>query len=246
VSVGNNLPGVGGDLLAGTEPSSEDSRIEELTNFEISKTVRNTVREVGEVKKLSVAVLVDGRYSTNEEGVQVYEARPEAELEQIRMLVQSAVGFDEDRGDRIEVINLQFADIDTNEGAIDEAQLYGFDKNKLLDVAEIVTVAIMIILVILLVLQPMVNKLMESGSRAGGASDDSLETQLLAASPLNPALTGPGGGGAGGNLEEEDSLINIHGVEGKVKASSLKKVEEIIDNYPAETLSVIRSWMAQE
>jgi flagellar M-ring protein FliF len=44
----------------------------------------------------------------------------------------------------------------------------------------------------------------------------------------------------------EESLINIQGVEGKVKASSLKKVEEIVENYPSETVSVIRSWMTQE
>jgi flagellar M-ring protein FliF len=241
VSVGNNLPGVGGDLLSGTQPSSENERIEELTNFEISKTIRNTVREVGEVKKLSVAVLVDGRYTTNEAGERIYEARPQEELDQISTLIRSAVGFDEERGDQIEVINLQFAQIDTNEGALDIAQFYGFDKNKLLDVAEIVTVAIMIILVVLLVLQPMVNKLLDSGMGAARA-DDSIETELLTSSPLSPALTGPRDDDHG----EEESLINIHGVDGKVKASSLKKVEEIIDNYPKEALSVIRSWMTQE
>ena len=243
VSVGNNLPGVGGDLLGGNQPSSENNRLEELTNFEISKTVRSTVREVGEVRKLSVAVLVDGRYVTGEDGEKIYEARPQEELDQIATLVRSAVGLDEDRGDQLEVINLQFAQVDTNEDAIDIAQFYGFDKNKLLDVAEIVTVAIMIVLVVLLVLQPMVNKLLES-SPGLASTDDSLETELLAASPLSPALTGPSG--ADGEEVEEESLINIHGVEGKVKASSLKKVEEIIENYPAETLSVIRSWMAQE
>lgn len=245
VSVGNNLPGVDASLLDGAPPSEESSRIEELTNYEISKTIRNTVREVGEIKKLSVAVLIDGRYTKNEDGTKAYEARSDEELDQITALVRSSVGLDEDRGDQLEVINLQFAQVDTNEDFIEAGQLYGFDKNKLLDVAEIVTVAIMIILVVLLVLQPMVNKLLDSGPMMG-ANDDSIETDLLAASPLSPALTGPSGSGAEGEEEEPDSLINIHGVEGKVKASALKKVEEIIDNYPTETLSVIRGWMAQE
>ncbi len=244
VSVGNNLPGIGGDLLSENQPSAEDNRVEETTNYEISKTIRNTVREVGEIKKLSVAVLVDGRYVRDEDGNKVYTPRPQQELDQISALVRTAVGFNDTRGDQIEVVNLPFAQVDTNEEFIDAGQLLGFDKNKILDVAEIMTVAIMIILVILLVLQPMVNKLLDTVPTSAPLQD-SLETELLASSPMNPALTGPAGD-ADEEDEEDESLINIHGVEGKVRASSIKKVEEIVENYPNETLSVIRSWMTQE
>lgn len=258
VSVANNLPGIGGDLLASSEPSAEDNRIEELTNFEISKTIRSTVREVGEVQKLSIAVLIDGRYTTDAEGNKIYEPRPQQELDQIEKLVRGAVGFDEERGDQVDIVNLQFATVDTNEEAIEAGQVLGFEKDKLLDVAEIMTVALMIILVVILVLQPMVNKLLETTpSYAPGVAAD-LQTELLTSSPMNPALTGPSGaatgaiagalppGMGGGADEEEDTLINISGVEGKVKASTIKKVEEIVENYPNETISVIRNWMAQE
>ncbi|HBR69969.1 MAG TPA: hypothetical protein DEA55_11400 [Rhodospirillaceae bacterium] len=105
------------------------------------------------------------------------------------------------------------------------------------------TVAIMIILVVLLVLQPMVSRLLASANNA--QVDESLEADLLAARPANPALAAPGGQPAE-QAEEEDSLINIKGVEGRVKASTLKKVEEIVENYPAETVSVIRSWMTTQ
>jgi flagellar M-ring protein FliF len=64
---------------------------------------------------------------------------------------------------------------------------------------------------------------------------------------MNPALTVPGGEEFNPpEVEEEDSMINMQKVEGKVKASSVKKVEDIVDQYPAETVSVIRSWMTQE
>ncbi len=244
VSTENNLPGIGADLLTSSEPATEDNKIEELTNYEISKTIRSTVREVGEVQKLSVAVLVDGRYTRGEDGQDTYQPRSEEELNQIRTLVQTAVGFDEERGDQIEIVNLQFADIDTNEEAIDASQLMGFDKNKILDVAEIMTVAIMIILVIILILQPMVNKLLETQPIR---DMDSLENELLGASPMRPALSGPAVSTEKAEIEEEEeSLINLTGVEGKVKASSIKKIEEIVENYPTETLSVIRSWMSNE
>ena len=246
VSVGNNLPGVGGDLLSETQPAAEDNRVEELTNYEISKTIRSTIREVGEVKRLSVAVLVDGSYQKQEDGTRTYVPRSADELKQIEALVRSAVGFDEARGDQVEIVNMQFAQVDTNEEALDAGQIMGFNKDKLLDVAEIMTVAIMIILVIILVLQPMVNKLLET-TPVRNADIEGLENELLSAAPHTPVLAGPSAMEAGSAAsEDEESLINIHGVEGKVKASSIKKIEEIVENYPKETLSVIRSWMSQE
>lgn len=257
VSIGNNLPGIGGDLLADQGPSAESNRNEEVTNYEISKTVRNTVFQSGRVEKLHVSVLVDGRYVTDEEGVKTYEARSTEEMDKISTLIRIAIGIDEDRGDALEVVNLQFAVLDAAEDLVDERMLFGFEKSDLIDAAEIMVVAIMVILVVLLILQPMVTKLMnvELSPRAG--LDDMLQHDLLAASPANPALAPPPTGavqiGADGqpisnsnDNDDEEDLINIQGIEGRVKASTVKRVEEIVDNYPEETVSVIRSWMTQE
>lgn len=263
VGVESNLPGAGENLLGGS-PSNESNRTEEVTNFEISKTVRSTVREVGEIKRLSIAVVVDGRYKPAEKPAadgadkkekkededakpeMVYEPRSQQEIDQITALIKSSVGFDESRGDKIEVANMQFAAVDTEQGDYtDENMLFGFDKNKLLDVAEIGMVAIMIILVVMLVLQPMVNRLLVSEAPQ---IDTSLESDLLGMRPSNPALAPPSSEGefSGAATQEENNLINMQGVEGKVKASSVKKVEEIVTNYPNETVSVLRSWMTQD
>ncbi|PCI56040.1 MAG: flagellar M-ring protein FliF [Alphaproteobacteria bacterium] len=256
VSIGNNLPGIGGDLLVDQGPSAENTRNEDVANYEISKTIRNTVFQSGRVEKLHVSVLVDGRYVTDEEGVKTYESRSVEEMGKISTLIRIAIGIDEERGDALEVINLQFAVLDAAEDMVDERMLFGFEKSDLIDAAEIMVVAIMVILVVLLILQPMVTKLMnvELSPRAG--LDDMLQHDLLAASPANPALAPPPTGavqiGADGqpitnsNEEEEEDLINIQGIEGRVKASTVKKVEEIVDNYPEETIAVIRSWMTQE
>jgi flagellar M-ring protein FliF len=243
VSVQNNLPGVQGDLLSGGQATAENNRSEEVTNFEISKTIRNVVREAGEVKRLSVAVLVDGSYTKDADGNEVYTPRSEEELEQIESLVRSAVGLDDDRGDHIEVINMRFAKVDTNEDIEDNRLLFGFEKGDLLDTAEILTVALMIVLVVLLILQPMVSRLL---SVERPDADEDLEADLLAMRPANPALTGPSDNSGFTPSESEESLIDIQGVEGKVKASSMRKIEEIVENYPSETVSVIRSWMTQE
>lgn len=244
-SVQNNLPGIAGDLFVDQKPSVESNRVEEVTNFEISKTIRNTTREVGEVKRLSVAVLVDGIYTSDAEGNKTYAPRSQQDLDQISALVRSAIGYNEGRGDTVEVVNMQFADINATDGEIVDDKLFGFDRSDLLDAVEIITVAIMIILVILLVLQPMVGRLMAT---EGPNLDEGLETDLLSGRPMNPALAGPNPDEftppeVG---EEEDSMISMQKVDGKLKASSVKKVEDIVDQYPAETVSVIRSWMTQE
>ena len=266
VSVGNNLPGVGGDLLGDQGATAESSRLEEVTNYEISKTIRNTVRETGEIDKLSVSVLIDGRYITDEEGNKTYQQRPQQEIDQITSLVRTAVGYDENRGDIVEVINQQFAQVDTDEDVVDERFFMGVEKSSLVDAAEIIVVAIMVVLVVLLVLRPMVAKIMNADMEKRPMSmDEILQNDLLAASPANPALAPPQtgaqqqigadgqpilGAAGGGGFDDEDmddeSMIDIRGIEGKVKASTIKKVEEIVENYPVETVSVIRSWMSQE
>jgi flagellar M-ring protein FliF len=250
VSVENNLPNAGPNLLNDASPTAEESRTEEITNFEISKTVRNVVSETGEIEKLSVAVVVDGSYATqvtqDAEGKDVetrtYQARTPEEMERITALVRSAMGFDEDRGDVVEVVNMQFADIDTSGDFVDDRLLFGFEKDSLLDMAEIITISIMILLVVLLVLQPMVNRLL---AVQPAQIDEKLEADLLAPRIQNPQLAAPEYLPPEGQ-SGEDSLINVQGVDGRVKASTMKKVEEIVSNYPNETVAVIRSWMTQE
>lgn len=245
VSVQNNLPGIGGDTLVDNKPSAENNVTEEVTNFEISKTIRNTVREVGEIKRLSISVLVDGLYTTGADGQKTYQERNPEEIKQIEELVRSAAGFDEKRGDLITVKNLKFAEVETSEDIADESMLFGFQKSDLIDVAEVLLISIMIILVVLLVLQPMVARLL---STDGAEVPSDVEADLLAMRPMSPALAAPTGDEfiPPEQHQEEESLINIQGVEGKVKSSSIKKVEEIVENYPSETVSVIRSWMTQE
>lgn len=264
VSVENNVPGGNADLLNGEQgPTSNAARTEETTNFEITKTVRSLVRQTGEVKKLSVAVLIDGTYETDKDGNKVYKPRSEQEVKNLTALVSSAIGFDEKRGDKLEVINMQFADVSTTPED-DGSKILGFERADILDAAEVLTVAVMIILVVLLVLQPMVGRLLaadEGGDQPDGYDPTGERAGLLGTSHgQNPALMAPGmpgfaGGGMHGSASEfmlsqsgdgGDDMIDVQKVEGRVKASTLKRVEDIVAAYPEETVSVLRGWMAQE
>ncbi|MCP4703805.1 MAG: flagellar M-ring protein FliF [candidate division Zixibacteria bacterium] len=93
--------------------SKDDKKIEtSIANYEISKTVEHIVNSVGNIDRLSVAVMIDGVYRDveNAEGVleNVYEPRPQEEIDRITAIVKSAVGFDQQRSDQIEVVNISF------------------------------------------------------------------------------------------------------------------------------------------
>ncbi len=262
VGASGNLPNNVADALVDSAPSSQSSKTEETTNYEIGKTVRSMVREVGEVRRLSVAVLIDGTTATAEDGKKTYTPRPEPELKQIETLVKSAIGFDPKRGDQVSVVNMPFAEVEV--APIENTdQMFGFEKSDLLDAAQVVVVAVMIMLVVLLILQPMLGRMMASLSDASGPRDMEGGGGMLSlpgGMAMSPALMSPQATAAmmGGQMPigelppppeappPENSMINVKSIEGKVKASSVKKVEDIVAAYPTETVSVLRSWMAQE
>ena len=216
------------------------------------------MRETGNVRRLTVAVLVDGNYVRGDGGEAVYQERNAQQLEQIESLVRSAIGFDANRGDQIEVVNMRFAPLD-DIGAGGESTLFGLSKNDFLQLAEIIVLAVVGLLVILLVVRPVLSRLFES-LPAAGAILSGPAGMLRDQSGAAAALTGPGmpgmemspeGMGALALPEEEeddmlDTMIDISRVEGRVRASSLRKIGEIVEKHPDEAVSIIRNWMYQE
>ena len=106
VSVANELPGAQSN---NTNQRDASAKNEEVVNYEISKTTKTEISEGGKVKRISVAVLVDGTYAKGADGTVAYTPRAQADLDRIAALVKSGIGFDTKRGDQIEVVNLRFA-----------------------------------------------------------------------------------------------------------------------------------------
>jgi flagellar M-ring protein FliF len=244
VSVGTNLP----DAAAGGEGAAStaaQNRTEETVNFEVSKKITNHVRESGVIRRLSVAVLIDGVRAKDKDGKPAYTPRSEAEMELLATLVRGAIGFNADRGDSVEVINMEFAEHLEEEVPLE--LFFGLDKNDLLRMAEILVLSIVAILVILLVIRPLVSRAFESIPSAAAAGERLLAEQAAAAAA---ALTAPGAPGVPSEAEVEEEqfeeLIDIDRVEGRVRASAVKKVGEIVEKHPEEALSIVRSWMYQE
>jgi flagellar M-ring protein FliF len=240
VTVQTNIPDGGQDGQGGPKASTRETKIDESVNFEISKKITNFAREIGTIKRLSVAVLIDGDMVENANGDMEYKPRTTTQMENIAKLVTSAIGFNEDRGDTVEVINMQFADQHL-EVEVPLDLFFGLQKNDLLRIAEVVVLSILAILVILLVVRPLVSRAFEALPAAAAAAEQKL---LAEAALAAPALTAPEG--PPDAIDEFEELIDIDRVEGRVKASSVKKVGEIVEKHPEEALSIIRNWMYQE
>lgn len=240
VSVGNQLPDAqAGDAAGGTE--SNRSATDELINYEISKEVTNHIKESGSVKRLSVAVLVDGMYSTDAEGVQTYAPRSQEELDKLTALVRSAIGYDESRGDIVQVVNMQFSERPDVAGAEGP---FEWLKQDLQGIIQTLVIGIVAILAILLIVRPIVNRVIEaSGEGKEDEEDAALAEHLALLGPDLAALTdqrGYAGGGAGG---DDDEMIDIDRIQGKVRSSAVKRVQEILTNNPDQALQTLRGWI---
>lgn len=252
VSVTGNLPQGQFSGDSGGSSSQITEQAGETTNFEISKTVENFVSEGGAVKKLSVAVLLDGTYTGDDN--EKYTPRTEEELKQIRNLVSTAIGYDEKRGDRLEVVNMRFTTETFNVG---EESIYQKFKFEAQSIIQTLIIAVVAILAILLVLRPAVTQLIKqsqaNSARVAGelaALDNSAGHAGGGAVGRLPSAGGMSGvsmgGGMGGGGGDGESLIDVANIKGGMRASSMKKVNEIIDKYPDETMGVIRNWMQSE
>lgn len=243
VSVQQNLPNNNLGAENGRATSSNQRSVE-TTNYEITKKISNSVRENGVVKRLSVAVLVDGITTTNPDGTTTYKDRTPEEMDKIASLVRSAVGFDAARGDQVDVINMRFQAVTDAFGPAEQALFLGFTKAEIMRMAEGLGVAVVAILVILLIVRPLVTRAFESLPTPSEQASRQLLTEQTA-----PQLAAPSGSMVPSDEEEDlevEELIDIDKVEGRVKASSLRKIGEIVQKHPEEALSIVRNWMYQE
>jgi flagellar M-ring protein FliF len=263
VTIGSNLPDNLPQLGEGDASVNRASRVEETVNYEITRTVKTHVRESGEIHRLSVAVLINGTVETDEDGQETYQPRSAEELEQLAALVRSTVGYDEARGDTLEIVNLRFADLQQAEAESASFGFLGLGQAEILRIAEILVLGVIAILALLFVIRPLFSRVLEGNFSLGGVP----ESAGLLPDPTGarPALSGPAAALPGVTTaaaaaiagpepqsmqptvaDEIESMIDLNKVEGRVRASSVKKIGEIVDKHPEEAVAILRSWLYQD
>ena len=164
VTVNNELPGNQNKDGAATA-RDQSKKSEETNNYEISRTTKTEVTEVGRVNRISVAVLVDGSYAKNEKGEMVYQERGKEQFDRIATLVRSAIGFDQKRGDQVEVVNLKFAEAPAVVPVNEPAGLLGmlqFTKDDVMYVIELGVMMLLGLVVMFMVIRPLVRRILAS------------------------------------------------------------------------------------
>src|SRR6202034_337140 len=150
-----------------TPPREQNRKSEEIVNYEISKTTKTEIIEGGRVNRISVAVLVDGTYGKNDKGDLTYQPRSKEEIDQIAALVRSSIGFDQKRGDNVEVVNLRFAETPANPNGAPTSWLSACQctKDDIMRAIEMVVMGVLGLVVLLLVVRPLVRGIIAPDAR---------------------------------------------------------------------------------
>ncbi len=257
VTVANELPGANQDSATGGT-SETGSTTEETTNFEISKTTTNELTQAGGVKRLSIAVVVDGTYTTDAQGNSTYAPRDQATLDQLTQIVRSAVGFDETRGDQVQVTNLQFADRPELAAAGTSAPgLFDFTRDDLMNAAQMAVTLLIALALVLFVMRPLLKRVLSSD---GGALALPQSAELH-----NPGAMGPGNFGVSpvnsqlpnlSGADLNDPSVSSDGIPrvpawmnsarqmGEQQTQTLKTVGNLVDENPKQAALIVRDWLA--
>ena len=220
---------------------TSNSRTEETVNYEISRTTRTEVIEGGRLQRLAVAVAVDGVTTPGADGQPpTWAPRSPEDIAQIATLVRSAVGFNEQRGDIVEVVSVKF-DRPQIEAAAPETGI-PLETSDIMRLAEVGAALIAALALVFFVARPLITGLVRGGpaGAAGGM----------------PALAGPGGAvGMGGPMAvglpdptggaglPADAGVELATVQGRVNASSVRQIAEVVQKHPDESAQIIRSWL---
>jgi flagellar M-ring protein FliF len=264
VTVSNELPGNQRppQQQQPQQPRDNARKTEEVINYEITRTTRTETQEPGRVKRVSVAVLVDGTYTKAANNEVTYAPRSPEELQRITALVRSAIGFNEKRGDMIEVVNLRFAEpavIPQTAADTGFLSMLRFTTDDIMRSVEIGVMLILGLLVLLFVIRPLVRRVITpegdaapiaiaaanpAGTPALAApvqAQPQMQAQAMQSPPIAPV------GNAQQPVVRADNpaarLIESAQIMGEAHQKSMQKVGELVQSNPQETVSVLRQWM---
>lgn len=240
VTVANELPGASQNTgTAGATDQGTSSQ--EVINYEISKTTQTAVTEAGAIKRLSVAVVVDGVYATDATGNSTYTPRTADEIAQILTLVRSAVGYSETRGDSVEVVNMQFAERPelAVPGTDAAAGLLDFTRDDIMNGAEMAVTLLIALALVFFVMRPLLKKVLTpetkplalpSAAELGHHGVLGANGQIVAQQPEEPRDKTPAW------------VANAKSM-GETQLQTLKTVGTLVEENPRQAALIVRDWL---
>lgn len=246
VSVASNLPD--GQGANGGSSQRQGNETRERTNYDLSETTREVVRNPGDVKRITVAVLVDGTEGKDANGQVSVVPRSEDEIAALRDLVASAVGFDEGRGDVITIRSMAFQPI-AESGAVATAGMLGgtsLDVMQLIQIAALVVVAVVLALFVMrpalaprTPAQPQLAGLPVPAIPGGPAAltgeiagDEMPATEMSVVSDFPMA-----------DLPVPFAMASALDAQAEIEDDPVARLKRLIGQRQAESVEILRGWM---
>lgn len=248
VTVASNLPD--GDVGGGGERSSSATETRERVNYDVSALERQLARAPGAIERVTVAVLVDGLRETGADGAASWAPRPPDELETLRELVQSAVGFREARGDVVTVRSMELTP--PPELPVPPAlSLPWLSGGQVAQMAMAGLLALLALAIMILVIRPALRR---SEARASGTATPAPPEAQLPAAAAAPGLPAPptqadadGAPAALADLADLEDLSDLDALPSPIAGSGeddpVERLRHLISERREETLEVLRGWM---
>ena len=209
---------------------------EATRNYELDTTVSHTKQQTGVIRRLSVSVALDYISSVTAEGETSLAPRAQAELLDIRRLLQGGIGFDVTRGDTLEVVSIPF----NREGEVAAVELAIWEDPRFLPMLKLLVGGLVIIVLILAVVRPMLRKLIYPDNTREGDdfdADDGLDLGDDTISMLTQEFDDSQVGFA---ADGSFMLPDLHKDEDVLKA-----VRALVANEPELSSQVVKSWLMQ-
>lgn len=243
-TVSNNLP----NANAGQQQNGSQSNHQEQTNnYEISKTVRTLVQDQPRIARISMAVIVDGINQPDGKGHLAWQPRNQEELERLTALTKSAVGFDQSRGDVVTVMSMKFTDMETEMKPEMSGWTKFFTHSNQMEAFRVGLFAICLAMVLFFVVRPL---LRPSGDANLGGLRDFANPELNSSAAVYLAESQPGRSKtplletAYVNAESVDEeTVSVNGMQGRIRASSVQKVVDLVETHPSESIALVRGWL---
>jgi flagellar M-ring protein FliF len=214
------LAGRAGESAESGAGEEGKERSDETINYEINKVMSRTVMPVGEIRRLSIAVAVDGFYEKDQEGKEVFQSRSKKELDSLENLVRKSAGFDAARGDQVVMTCMSFRQDFSDEG-IENASIWGTLLSKAVPVLKYIILLSVFVFAFLFVIRPIVRNLLERADRAGAREVREVSSASVPRIQTAPSLLA---GPAGGEMTEVDMARQL-------AKEDPKKFAELLRNW---------------
>jgi flagellar M-ring protein FliF len=207
---------------------SDSTSKQSTRNYEIDRTLAYTRQPAGRLRRVTVAVLIDNIRTLGKDGKAKETPISKEQLDHINQLVKDAVGYDEARGDSVNVVNASFTQevaVPANEGELESPRIW--ESPLFLDIAKIVGGLVAVLVLVLSVLRPLVKTLI--GPTAHQMSVAVLPRALPTGEPVAPqALPGAA----------QSATVNHE--------QQVMQARTLVNQDPKRVAQVVRGWVAKD